>query len=135
MNNSPCNLSEVEGRFDGKEESLKGKGAKAAISCSVTRQCEKLTASPTSFRSSFCTSVPIVLLKCHFFFFSLSSPLVLYNIFFCKCAMRQARVFFVKCETCHARVSMGKKEPTTRTDIKIYRLKDVLTVSNDGNIL
>lgn len=114
-----------------KRRKSRWKGTKAAISCSVTQQCEKLTASPTSFRSSSCTSVPIVLSKYYFFFLSLSLSIY---IFFCKCHATGARVF-VKCETRHARDSMGKKEPTTRTEIKIYCLKGVLTVSNDGNIL
>lgn len=74
MNNSPCNLGEVRTSFSGKKESRGGgKGIKAAISRSVTWRCEKLTASPTSRRSLSlsCTSIPIVLSRQKYYFFSL----------------------------------------------------------------
>lgn len=102
MNNSPCNLTEVEDcsmrkkKAEGRLPSqTKGrKNERATISCSVTRQCEKLTASPTSFRSfsrmsrhSFCHSSEVLFLFYFLSFFSLS-------VYFFISAMRQMHVCF-----------------------------------------
>lgn len=136
MNNSPCNLTEVEDRSTRKKKAegrlpRRREERGATISCSVTRQCEKLTASPTSFRSfsrmsrhSFCHSCEVLFL---FYFLSISISLCLFFI----SAMRQMHVCFHEMRNL-SYDSGRKKHQRRKLEIKMRHLRNVLT---DGNIL